>query len=1032
LAAELNTTVAPVLKLRGLVANSDGTKRANRVEVLGVDERFFRIGGGGNLLGNDSGEGIVLNEPLAMRLGVEAGDEVVLRVEKPGLMPRDIPLTPDSDLSMAFRLVVRAVAGESEFGRFSLQANQAAPLNVYVPLAWLEEKLGRSGQANMLLVAANTKGRITAERANQAVRKRWQLADAGLELRRLKQQDMFEIRSRRVFIDKAIADAAMDVTDGGVGVLTYFVNELRLGDRTTPYSMVTAFDQSESYSDIIRANMQDDEIVVNRWLANDLGAKVGDSVKLTYFVLGPMRKLQEEKSEFRIREIIAIEGLAADPELMPDFPGLANVENCRDWEPGVPIELDKIRKRDEDYWQKYRGTPKAFVTLKAGQAMWANRYGNLTAVRYPLSSETEQSLARKVLSGVEPASVGLFFQPVRARGLRAGDEATDFGQLFLGFSIFLIIAAILLTALVFVFSVESRSEQIGMLLAVGFSPKWIRRMLLAEGAALAVLGAIGGTWFGLLYTKGMIYGLATVWRVTVSGSVIHFYAKPSTLLVGALVGIAISSIAIWSTLRKQVSRPARELLAGDLEWQFFSAKRVSKAKVGILVAVLAAIGAIALLIFVGTGDSETAAGAFFGAGALLLIAGLGLTLVLLRTAGSGWTRPMATLAGLGLRNSTRRAGRSLAVVALLACGTFLVIAVGANRHSPSAQAEARDSGTGGFALFGESSIGILHDLNGDSRRKSLGLDDNVLEGVEVVQLRVQDGDDASCFNLNRAQKPRLLGIQPEQLQVRGAFGFIDVIEGAKKEDAWELLARDEGRDIVPAIGDYATVIWSLGKSVGDELEYSDEKGRSFKLRIVGILKNSILQGSLLIAEDKFVKRFPSEDGYRMFLVDTPMEQENEVSDKLSYRLRDFGMKLTPARQRLEAFNAVENTYLSIFQLLGGLGLILGSVGLGLVVLRNVLERRGELAMLRAVGLSKDALKHVVFYEHLGLMLCGLVCGVVAALVAVGPVLQTPGAQVPYYSLTITVAAIVVSGLLWIWIATAFALSGKLLDALRNE
>jgi len=149
-------------------------------------------------------------------------------------------------------------------------------------------------------------------------------------------------------------------------------------------------------------------------------------------------------------------------------------------------------------------------------------------------------------------------------------------------------------------------------------------------------------------------------------------------------------------------------------------------------------------------------------------------------------------------------------------------------------------------------------------------------------------------------------------------------------------------------------------------------------------------------------------------------------------LRDFGMELTPARQRLAAFNAVENTYLSIFQLLGGLGLVLGSVGLGLVVLRNVLERRGELAMLRAVGLSRESLKQAVFYEHLGLMLCGLVCGVVAALVAVCPALKSPRAQVPYFSLMITVAAIAISGLLWIRIATAFALSGKLLDALRNE
>ncbi|MHC4061851.1 MAG: FtsX-like permease family protein, partial [Planctomycetota bacterium] len=132
------------------------------------------------------------------------------------------------------------------------------------------------------------------------------------------------------------------------------------------------------------------------------------------------------------------------------------------------------------------------------------------------------------------------------------------------------------------------------------------------------------------------------------------------------------------------------------------------------------------------------------------------------------------------------------------------------------------------------------------------------------------------------------------------------------------------------------------------------------------------------------------------------------------------------------FSAVENTYLSIFQLLGGFGLILGSVGLGLIVLRNVLDRRGELGMLRAVGFSRAAIKRMVFYEHAGLMLTGLVCGVVAALVAVSPALKSPRAGVPYLSLALTIAAIGISGMIWIRIASALSLSGRLLDALRNE
>ncbi len=1042
LAEELQRPVAAVLQLRGLIADGNDTRRANRIEVLGVDERFFRVGGGGNPFGADGGEGVVLNEPLAAQLGVRAGDEVVLRIEKPSLMSRDLPLTPESNLSIAFRLGVRAVAAESQFGRFSLQANQVAPLNVFVPLAWIQEKIGQTGQANTLLVAANPRASLTLSRASETMKKRWQLADAGLFVARASSPRfeggtpstrgaVFEIRSRRIFIDEAPAKAAMSAGEGAVGILTYFANELRLGDKATPYSMVTAMGVSPNPGGIIPPDMRDDEILINQWLADDLGAAVGDVIQISYYALTPMRKLDERKSCFRVRAILPMDGPAVDPELMPDFPGLAGVENCRDWDAGIPIDLDKIRQKDEDYWDKYRGTPKAFITLNAGRKMWANRYGDLTAVRYPLS-DAGPSVAGKLLDAVEPASVGLFFQPVRDRAVRAGGGTTDFGQLFLGLSMFLIVAVLILLGLVFVFGVENRSGQIGMLLAVGFSSRRVRRLLFMESGVLTVFGAVVGTIAALLYTRTMIYGLATVWDAAVGGSTIHFYAKTSTLFTGALGAIAVSLFAIWLTLRKQVSRPARELLAGNFEWQFFTAKRVSKHRAGLWVAIAAAAGAGLLLAVLGAGDSSSVSAAFFAAGALLLIAGLGLAHALLRMLAGGWNKTMASLAGLGLRNTTRRSGRSLAVVGLLACGVFLVIAVGANRHDPAADAHKRGSGTGGFALYGESTIGILHDLNTQSGRRAMGLDDAAMESVQVVPLRVHDGDDASCLNLNRAQNPRLLSVQPGLLQTRGSFSFAKVVKGAKKDEAWNLLDRDMGDGVVPAVGDYATVVWALGKSVGDELQYTDEKGRNFRLRLVGMLKNSILQGSLLIAEDQFIRRFPSEDGYRMLLVDAPEQKTGDVTDKLSYQLRNFGLELTPAAQRLAQFSAVENTYLSIFQLLGGLGLVLGSVGLGLVVLRNVLDRRGELAMLRAVGFEKRALRKMVFQEHCGLMLFGLVCGVAAALVAVAPALRSPGADVGYFSLGLTIAAIGISGMIWIWVATAFALSGGMLEALRNE
>src|SRR5581483_1525283 len=229
-----------------------------------------------------------------------------------------------------------------------------------------------------------------------------------------------------------------------------------------------------------------------------------------------------------------------------------------------------------------------------------------------------------------------------------------------------------------------------------------------------------------------------------------------------------------------------------------------------------------------------------------------------------------------------------------------------------------------------------------------------------------------------------------------------------------------------------SILWSLGKKIGDAVDYVDAEGRPFKLRLVGALANSILQGNLIIDESEFVRRFPDVSGYRLFLVDTPSDKASEVSATLTKALQDAGLELTRTTDRLNAFNAVQNTYLSTFQALGGLGLLLGSVGLGIVVLRNIQERRGELALLLAVGFQRRTLKWLVLTEHAALLAAGLGVGVMAALIGILPSVLNPGSRVPYSSLMLTVAGVFANGLVWAWLATSFALRGKLLDALRNS
>jgi ABC-type antimicrobial peptide transport system permease subunit len=1031
---ELGSPVVPIVLVRGTGSAPAGDARAGRVQVVGADGRFWKLGNATDPVGE--GEGVALNERLANKLEVKSGDEVVLRVEKPSLLSRDAPLSTVEDGTVALRLTVRAVVTDDRFGRFSLEANQVAPYSAFVPLSLLQRDVEQPDRANVLLFGGAGREGPGQERAAAAVLKRWQLADASLELRRGKVSGLPELRTGRIFLEPPVAAAALGAVPQapGNGVLTYFVNELRVGARATPYSTVAAAEG------LVPPGMREDEVVIHQWLADDLRARVGDSLRIRYYVVGRMRALEERTASFRIRQILPMQGRHLDPELMPDFPGVSESENCRDWKPGIPVDLDRIRDHDEQYWDRYRGTPKALITLAAGQKLWNNRFGNLTAIRYPAASRSDAELAGSLRAALDPSALGLVVQPVRDQALAAGAQSMDFGALFLGFSLFIIVAALLLMALLFALGIEQRAPEVGTLLAVGFSVRRVQRLLLGEGAALAFFAALIGAFAGLAYTRVVVLALTSVWKDAVAASALRYHAEPVTLAGGALAGFMVALATSWLVVRKQGSIPVRELLTASGGQQPAAAsagasRRKQRAGSrrwlpGLRSVLVCGVGGLAALAAGVAGDHTQAAAAFFGAGALLLLAGIGACRLLLARLERSVSSRELSVGSLGVRNAARRLSRSLTAITLLASGSFLVVAIGANRHDPrDEEAMSRPgSGTGGFRLYAESSVPLHQDLNRKEGREPFALEAEDFGAAKVVALRLREGDEASCLNLNRPQLPRLLGVQPEAL--RGRFTFTGAT--TKSDQPWELLDRADPEGAIPAIADANTAEWSLGKMLGQTIDYPDEHGKVLKLKLVGTIAASVLQGSLIISEKQFVERFPSQGGYQVFLIDAPREEASELNKTLTRALEDVGFDAIGAGDRLAAFATVENTYLTIFAVLGGLGLLLGSVGLGVVVLRNVLERRGELGVLRAVGFRQPALRWLVFSEHALLLALGLGVGVVTALVAVAPSLRSPGAEVPYGSLAVTLAAVLISGMAWTWAATSLAIRGPLMAALRVE
>lgn len=1020
-------TVAPVLALRGVASTVTGRARAGLVDVLGVDERFFALSPAGTGATPAPGRAW-LSTALARHLHVRAGDTIVLRTERPSVLPRETTVARLEDVAVALRVRVAGLAGEERFGAFSLAARTGDPFVVHVSRAWLAEQVGWPDRANLVLAGPPSPKGDLARRAQAALRACWRLEDVGFEVRSL-EGNLAELRSARVFLDDAVVEAVAERSPEMLGILTYFVSELRSGRRATPYSFVAAVGPLRAGAKPSDPRLaataalapRGDGLVANSWLAADLDLEPGARVSLRYPVLGPRLRLEDQKAELVVRRVVPLGGASADPGLTPDLPGISDKAHCRDWDPGVRIDLRRIRDADERYWERYGATPKAFVSLATGRRLWRNRFGSLTAVRGPRAALA--AAVAELPRRLDPARVGLAFVDVRGPALATATPATDFGGLFAGLGLFLVAAALLLAVLLFLFHVEARARELGTLRAVGFRPATVRMLLLIEALAVAGLGAALGLPAGVLYTEAVLAALHTTWRDAVAGSEISLQVRAGTLALGGAIGVACATGAILLGVRRTIRRPVLELLGSrtGLGGATEGGPRTERARHRAVLLGAAGLVAAGVIALAGGGRHASAASqalAFFGAGAALLAAGLALCRAGLLGLGAH-RRPLASLGELGLRNAGRRPARSLATIGLLAAGVFLVVSVQAFRLSPPEDPEDPASGTGGFTLLARSSLPVLRDLATPEGRDAYGLDEVVLEGVHFVPLRVAEGDDASCLNLGLPARPRLLGVDPAEFARRGSFRFVATAPppDGGKASGWRLLDADYGEDVVPAIGDQASITWTMHRALGEDLETLDEAGRPFRVRIVGALADSILQGSLVISERRFVERFPSAGGYRMLLVQAPRAHAGEVAAELTDALADLGVEVAPTTARLRSLQAVQNTYLLVFQTLGGLGLLLGSLGLGVVVLRNVLERREELAMLHAIGLRVRDVRRLLWWEHGMLLALGIGCGLAAALVAILPALLGRGHPPALGAAAALVGLLVASGALWVTLAS---------------
>ncbi len=894
---------------------------------------------------------ILINQPLARELDISTSPDIVLRLPATGLVPSgSLFVTENYTTSLRLRYdgVVDAEAG----GNLSMKNEQVLPFNVFVNRHELAEALKVEGKINLILDSR----KVSEADWNNV----WTYASSGLSVH---PRDGFtEITSDRVFLQREVVETICRNNKDANRLFSYLANAIESGSQSVPYSFVTAVDR---YKDEPLAR---DEAILSDYTARRLHAQTGDTVRLTYYTSKDLKTLVTDTAFFRVRQIVPLAELQADSTLSADFPGLSDVERCTDWDSDLPINMDLITDEDERYWELYRSTPKAIIPYEAVAADWGNNYGVATAIRVADKAPD--------LAGLRPAMFDIQLVYPREAGLYAARNGVDFSGLFLALGFFIILSAMLLMLVPLSEMLYQRRSEIGLLQALGYPRKRIIRMLWRESMPVVGGASAAGVAAGLLYTAIVVWLLGNVWKGATQTDGFAVYPTVTTLFISLLVGFMLSlgllRMAIVRALKEKATPvQVRSQAVKKKKWWVVAGTALA---VVIIAANWLFLQSVALFVVVGVVLMGTAAlwGDYLISRHDAVARATGVT-----SAGLVWG---------GLLANRKQALLSFFTLAI---GVFIVFSVGLNRQGFTDGSHLQ-RGTGGFTLWCESSVPVYHNLATQAGREKLALT-GLPTNTQVLQCLRYQADDASCLNLNKVSTPSVLGVDMQAMAGSG-FAIEQSIYDTGREAVFEQMQSASGQ-VYPALVDATVLQWSLGMSLGDTLYYEGDNGRRVAILLAGTLPNTIFQGHILIDRSLFTDIWEEITGSEVFLLRVDEDKSQEVKTLLSQALNEYGVRVSTTNDRLKQFNAVTDTYLTIFMTLGGIGLLLGIMSFLIVIRKNLVMRRREIGLYHALGFTAGRIEQHLYRENVLVPLYAIATGVVASLVGVSVSFMNAGVGV---------------------------------------
>ncbi|RMD85108.1 MAG: ABC transporter permease, partial [Lentisphaerae bacterium] len=548
---------------------------------------------------------------------------------------------------------------------------------------------------------------------------------------------------------------------------------------------------------------------------------------------------------------------------------------------------------------------------------------------------------------------------VRTRLLEAARQGVDFGGLFIGLNMFLILVLLVMIFYLQLLFWERRQDQMLVALALGIEWRHWSRILTGETLLIALLASGAGAFLSPWFAGGILWLIETRWRSVLGGlpHILHtwtWYTPALSAAVITLTGMAGHHILVRRVLKRLI-RMVRWLpppLPARKRWQILAASACM---------IIATWCTVKVRL-----DPPLAnqAIAWIMAGSLSAFAGVLLFLAwfLGRPIATGRAPAKLSAAHLAVNALRRYYSESMVLMTVISGTIFMIFSLLSFYQSFRVDPLSRQSGTGGYCYWARFAppIPSVPETEAHSTQEQ----HSPWELLEVLE---HEGGEASCLNLNRVYHPRIFGIDTERLAAVQAFAFIRTLKTTEKfRSPWELLKfpsprlnREAGSVEIPAAVDDEVLTWILHRGLGQVLEIPGPGRQKIRLRFVATLKPSIFQGGVIIDSRAFRFCFPEDTGVRGLLIrphspspSSPVSTlGKEISHWLAKAFPGYNFELEATSLRLQRFRRVVQTYLEIFSMTGLVALAVATVLFWLIMLRRFQERKHEIGLYWAIGRS---------------------------------------------------------------------------------